>query len=246
MKNKNVVLIIISSVLISGSAIAQESSMSMEAIGTGILGGLAAGAGTAILCNKMTNGKYKAGCVALGAGVGVAVGNWAASLDDEAEKAVPAMDCATVKTRMNFTSDSNKPVARLSIENGQPTSFVVKPGESLKIPIRMDLATPGEAGSEEAVAFKIISTDGADTYTGAVITKECGGDYPLPLSLPTNTEGVFKTSITLLNASNNIEIEGGSITICYTVSNNGVNKCSDKQEKTAPSTNSKTIKKINE
>ena len=173
------------------------------------------------------------------------MGTWAASLDEAAEEAVPAMDCSSVKRRMNFPIDATKPIARLSIADGQAPSFVVKPGESLKIPIKMDLATPGESGSEQEIAFKIIITDGNTTHTGGVITKECGGDYSLPLSQPTDKEGVFKTNITLFDASNNSAIEGGSISICYTVASDGINKCDTTMDKVIPSTTTKPSKKTN-
>lgn len=219
---KMVSLAVAGSVLLSGCQTIQQTSAAMGSVGTGVLAGAAAGIGTGVLCDQLTNGKNSAACIAAGLVVGAAAGYWAKSLDEEAEKAVPAMDCASIKRRMNYPVNANLPKTILSI-SGQP--IVVKPGEKLVIPLKMDLATPGAAGKEQEIPLKFDTTSGADHYTGKSITKACGGDYPIPLTVATEKEGVYNTSIKLLNAADNREIEGGLISFCYTVAKDGINKC---------------------
>jgi hypothetical protein len=89
----------------------------------------------------------------------------------------------------------------------------------------MDLATPGEEGKEQEISLKFDTASGSDHYKGKSITKACGGDYPIPLTISTEKEGVYNTTIKLLNASDNLEIEGGVVTFCYTVAYDGINKC---------------------
>jgi hypothetical protein len=217
-----VLLIVAGSVILSGCETIKKTSTAMGSIGTGVLAGAASGIGTGILCDQLTHGKSTAGCIAAGMAVGALVGYWAKSLDEEAEKAVPAMDCSSIKRRMNYPATANLPKALLTL-TAQPG--VIKPGEKLTIPLKMDLATPGEAGKEQEIPIKFDTTSGTDHYTGKAITKACGGDYPLPLTLSAEKEGVYNTTIKLLNASDNLEIEGGVVTFCYTVASDGINKC---------------------
>ncbi|MDD2723883.1 MAG: hypothetical protein PHH59_07665 [Methylovulum sp.] len=186
---KIVALVASTTFLISGCETMQQASTAMGSTGTGILAGVAAGAGTGVLCDKMTGGKNTAACVAAGMAVGAAVGAWAASMDEAAEKAVPAMDCASVKRRMNYSSTSSNPVALLKF--AQQPAQVVSPGENLKISVKMDLATPGASGQEQEVTFKNNVTSGGEKNTGRAITKGCGGDYLLPWVIP-----IKKVSIT--------------------------------------------------
>ena len=217
-----VFLIVAGSIILSGCETIKKTSTAMGSLGTGVLAGAVSGVGTGILCDQLTHGKSTAGCIAAGMAVGAIVGYWAKSLDEEAEKAVPAMDCSSIKRRMNYPANANLPKALLSL-TAQPG--VVKPGEKLTIPLKMDLATPGEAGKEQEIPIKFDTTAGTDHYTGKAITKACGGDYPLPLTISAEKEGVYNTTIKLLNASDNTEIEGGVITFCYTVASDGINKC---------------------
>ncbi|WP_394754597.1 hypothetical protein [Crenothrix sp.] len=220
MNYKIIALSIASILLLNGCESMQKASTAMGSTGTGVLAGVLTGAGTGILCDKLTGGKNTGACVAAGMAVGAAAGTWAASLDKEREKSVAGMDCATVKRRMNYPSTANTPKAVLSLAS--PSSLVVKPGQKLKIPVKMDLASPGSEGKEEEVAFKMQATDGNFN----ALTKGCGGDYLLPVTFPTDKEGVHNGILTLINASNGNEIEGGSLKYCYTVSSNGVdNKC---------------------
>ena len=124
---------------------------------------------------------------------------------------------------MNYTSTATKPKAALKLASGQP-SLVVKPGQNLKIPIKMDLATPGKAGKEQELPFKIATISGTETRTGKAMTKDCGGDYPLNPTLSTEKEGVYNTTIKLLNVDGS-PIDGGYTNVCYTVANDGKNKC---------------------
>lgn len=124
---------------------------------------------------------------------------------------------------MNYPSTADKPKAALKLASGQP-SLVVKPGQSLKIPIKMDLATPGKAGKEQELPFKIATISGTETYTGKAMTKDCGGDYPLKPTLSTEKKGVYNTTIKLLNVDGS-PIDGGYTSVCYTVAKDGVNKC---------------------
>lgn len=232
-------------VLLSGCETMQKASTAMGSTGTGVIAGVAAGAGTGIACDKLTGGKHTGACVAAGMAVGAAVGTWAAKMDEEAEKAVPAMDCTSVKRRMNYSSSKPKAGLKFALE----TPHVVKPGSELKIPMKMDLVTPGAEGQEEELTFKIDTTAGSEKNTGRAITKACGGDYDLPLVISTEKEGVYNTTIKLLNASDNTEIEGGILNFCYTVAKDGVDKCGKTQNVLQPSsfdqpaTSSKKTKK---
>jgi hypothetical protein len=211
--------------LLSGCETMQKASTAMGSTGTGVIAGVAAGAGTGFACDKLTGGKNTAACVAAGMAVGAAVGALAAKMDEEAEKSVPAMDCASVKRRMNYSSTKPKTGLKFATQPAQ----VVKPGSDLKLPIKMDLVTPGAEGKEDELTFKIDMTAGSEKNTSGVKTKACGGDYDLNLSVPTEKEGVYNTTVKLLNASDNSEIEGGVLNVCYTVAKDGVDKCGKTQ-----------------
>ena len=154
-KYKAVSLIVAGTIALSGCETIKKTSTAMGSIGTGVLAGAASGIGTGILCDKLTNGKSTAGCIAAGLAVGAVVGYWAKSLDEEAEKAVPAMDCSSIKRRMNYPANARLPKALLML-TAQPG--VVKPGEKLTIPLKMDLATPGVEGKEQEVPLKFDTT----------------------------------------------------------------------------------------
>ncbi len=210
-------------ILLNGCTAIKDASTSIGSTGTGVIAGLAAGAGTGLACDKLTGGKNTGACVAAGMAVGAIVGKIASDFDESVEKSVPAMDCKTVKKRMNYPSTAVRPKAHLKIE--QLPSKALKQNEPLKLLVKMDLATPGNNGKEQPIAFKVDLTSGDEKNTGRVITKDCGGDYILPLSVSTDKEGVFNTSLKLLDANTGIEIEGGAINFCYTVAKDGVNKC---------------------
>ena len=224
MNHKVIALTVSGIILLSGCSTIQEASSAMGSTGTGVLAGVVAGAGAGVACDKLTGGKNTGACVAVGMAVGAAVGKWAADMDDAAEKAVPAMDCKSIKKRMVYSSTASRPQAELKLASDHP-SLVVTPGQSLKLPIKMNLATPGKAGQEQDVAFKIVTTTGSDRFLGKAITKECGGDYLLPATFPTDKEGVYNTEIKLVDATDNSNIDGGLLHICYTVASNGMNKC---------------------
>lgn len=211
--------------LLSGCETMQKASASLGSTGTGVIAGVVSGAGAGLACDKLTGGKNTAACVAAGMAVGAAVGTFAAKMDEEAEKAVPAMDCTSVKRRMNYSSSKPKAGLKFAAE----TPHVVKPGSDLKIPMKMDLVTPGAEGQEDELTFKIDTTAGGEKNTGKAITKACGGDYNLPLVISTEKEGVYNTTIKLLNASDNSEIEGGTLSFCYTVAKDGIDKCGKAQ-----------------
>jgi hypothetical protein len=221
-KYKIVALAAATSFMFIGCETIQKTSSAIGSTGTGLLAGAVVGTGAGVACDQLTGGKNSVACIAAGMVVGAAIGTLAASLDEEAEKAVPAMDCASIKRRMNYPSTATKPKALLHITN---QSLVVKPGEKLQFPLKMDLATPGAEGKEQEVALKFDTTSGTEHLSGRSITKACGGDYPIPLTQPTEKEGVYNTTIKLLNASDNTVIEGGIVTFCYTVANDGINKC---------------------
>lgn len=226
-----VALGISSVLLVSGCATVQQASSAVGSTGTGVIAGVAAGAGTGVLCDKLTHGKSTGACVAAGAVVGTAVGAWAASFDAELEKAVPSQDCATIKRRMDYSSTATKPKAVLKLSQGK-SPLVVKPGEKLKITLKMDLATPGKAGNEQELPFKTEIKTGAETiYGDRPYTKNCGGDYELNPTLPTEKEGVYKSNIKLLNVDGS-EIAGGNTTFCYTVSNDSKDKCPNSTQAT--------------
>jgi hypothetical protein len=211
--------------LLSGCETMQKASTAMGSTGTGVIAGVAAGAGTGFACDKLTGGKHTGACVAAGMAVGAAVGTWAAKMDEEAEKSVPAMDCTSVKRRMNYTGSTPKAILKFA----EQPAHVVKPGEALKIPVKMDLATAGAEGEEQELTFKNEVTSAGEKNTGRAITKGCGGDYLLPWAIPTEKEGVYNSTIKLVNASDNSEIEGGVLSFCYTVAKDGVDKCGKAQ-----------------
>jgi hypothetical protein len=219
MKNTIVALVVAGVVMLSGCEAIKNTSTALGSTGTGVLAGAAAGTGTGILCDQLTGGKNSVACIAAGLVVGAAVGTLAASLDEEAEKAVPAMDCASIKRRINYPTTATKPKAlfRITLQ-----SSVFKVGENLKTPMKMDLATPGK---EDELPLIFDATLGSGHLTTKTITKSCGGDYSIPLTLPTDKEGIYNTTIKLLNASDNSVIEGGIVSFCYTVANDGINKC---------------------
>ncbi len=223
MNYKIVALAVSATLLLGGCETMQKASSAMGSTGTGVLAGVAAGAGTGIACDKLTGGKHTGVCVAAGMAVGAAVGTWAAHMDEESEKAVPAMDCTSVKKRMNYPSTASKPLAFLKFAE-QPAHVVI-PGQDLKIPVKMDLATPGVEGQEQEITFKNEVTSSGEKNTGRAITKTCGGDYSLPWTIPTEKEGVYNTTIKLVDAADNSDIEGGVLTFCYTVAKDGVDKC---------------------
>ena len=147
-------------------------------------------------------------------------------------------------TEINYSSTKPKTGLKFAAQPAQ----VVKPGSDLKLPIKMDLVTPGAEGKEDELTFKIDTTAGSEKNTSGAITKACGGDYVLPLSVPTVKEGVYNTTVKLLNASDNSEIEGGLLSFCYTVAKDGVDKCGIAQNIQPaafdkPATSSKKTKK---
>ncbi len=221
MNYKILALAISGTLLLNGCASIKDASTALGSIGTGVFAGVAAGAGTGILCDKLTGGRSTELCIAAGMAVGTLVGTWAASLDEAAEKAVPAMDCKSVKRRMNYSS--TKPKALLKFEK-TPLS-VIKPGESFTLPIKMDLVTPGSEGEESTLPFKIEIMANGEKSTGKVITKECGGDYSLPVSIQAEKEDVYNTTIKLIDPNTSNPIDGGVLTFCYTVAKDGVDKC---------------------
>lgn len=224
--NYKIVAVTASAVLLlNGCETMQKASTAMGSTGTGVIAGVVAGAGTGIACDKLTGGKHTGACVAAGMAVGAAVGTWAAQMDEEAEKAVPAMDCTSVKRRMNYTGTKPKAILKFA----EQPAHVVKPGEPLKIPVKMDLATAGAEGEEQEITFKNEITSSGEKNTGRAITKGCGGDYLLPWSIPTEKEGVYNSTIKLVNASDNTEIEGGILSFCYTVAKDGIDKCGKAQ-----------------
>ena len=221
-----VALVASSTFCIGGCSTVQQASSAMGSTGTGVLAGVLSGAGTGILCDKLTGGKDTALCATAGVLVGAAVGTWAASMDDALQKSVPTMDCVSVKRSMNYPSTSTQPIARLKFTTPPPQ--VVKPGQDLIIPVKMDLATPGATGSEQEITIKTNIISGNDSLPlGRPITRVCGGDYSWNWKIPTdsNKEGVYNTTFKLVDAANGQQIQGGILTFCYTVANDGINKC---------------------
>ena len=194
----------------------------MGSTGTGVIAGVAAGAGTGIACDKLTGGKNTAACAAAGVLVGSLVGKLAADLDESAEKSVPAMDCKSVKRRMNYSATTTTP--KVSLKVAEPEK-ALKLNEPLKLSVKMDLVTPGEENKEQPITFKIETTADGEKNTGKALTKDCGGDYNVPLNFPTEKEGTFNTTLKILDANTGTEIEGGVVQFCYTVAKDGVNKC---------------------
>lgn len=70
-------LAVAGSMLLSGCETIQKTSAAMGSLGTGVLAGAAAGIGTGVLCDQLTNGKNTAACIAAGLVVGAAAGYWA-------------------------------------------------------------------------------------------------------------------------------------------------------------------------
>ena len=210
-------------ILMNGCATIKDASTSIGSTGTGVIAGLAAGAGAGIACDQLTGGKNTGVCVAAGMAVGAIVGKLAADFDESVEKSVPAMVCKSVKKRMNYSTSAIAPKAQLKLEQ-MPTK-ALKPNEPLKLVFKMDLVTPGSKGNEKPITFKVETTSDNEKNTGRAITKECGGDYILPLTISTENEGIFNTTLKLLDANTGIQIEGGTINFCYTVAKDGVNKC---------------------
>lgn len=204
--------------LLNGCATMKDASTAMGSTGTGILAGVAAGAGTGILCDKLTGGRNTGACVAAGMAVGAAVGTWAKSMDEAAEKAVPAQSCSKVKERMKYSASETKPRAGLRLNGAQ--SFVVAKGKTFPLPLEMDLVTPGE---DTPIAFKIDTFDGVTHTTSQKELKQvCGGLFPLQTEINGESEGVFNRTINLLNVDGT-PIDGGTLNFCYTVGT--VNKC---------------------
>ena len=218
--NYKVIALTVSGIfLLSSCAAVRDASTALGSTGTGILAGTVAGVGTGILCDKMTGGKNTGACVAAGLAVGAVVGKFAADLDEQAEKAVPAQSCSKVKERMNYSATETKPRAGLRLIGAQ--SFVVEKGKSFTLPLEMDLVTPGE---NTPIAFKIdVSPDGvAHSTSENEIKQVCGGLFPLQSEITGESEGVFNSTIKLINADGS-PIEGGTLSFCYTVGT--VNKC---------------------
>ena len=220
---KNIFLSASLILLLNGCTAIKDASTSIGSTGTGVIAGMAAGAGVGIACDKLTGGQYTGACVAAGIAVGALVGKLASDFDESVEKSVPAMDCKSVKKRMNYSASAIAPKAQLKLE--QLPSKALKPNEPLKLVFKMDLVTPGSKGKEKPITFKVEATSDNEKNTGRAITKECGGDYILPLTISTENEGIFNTTLKLLDANTGIQIEGGTINFCYTVAKDGVNKC---------------------
>ena len=220
--------------LLNGCASIKDASTAMGSTGTGVIAGVAAGAGTGIACDKLTGGKNTAACAAAGVLVGSLVGKLAADLDESAEKSVPAMDCKSVKRRMNYSSTATTPKALLKVT--QPEK-ALKLNEPLKLAVKMDLVTPGQEGKEQPITFKIETLADGEKNTGKAITKDCGGDYDLPLNISTEKEGTFNTTLKIVDANTGTEIEGGVVQFCYTVAKDGVNKCGANSSKSNSSSN---------
>jgi len=240
--NYKVVALTVSGILLlNGCETMQKVTSTMGSTGTGVITGLAAGAGTGILCDKMTGGQNRVACVAAGMAVGAAVGTWAASIDEEEAKKEAPVRCEEVKKHMNYSATATKPIAALKLD--EQKKLVVKKDEKFIAPVKIDLATPGEEGKEEAVAIKadIEINNDPNKKSSAKLTKDCGGQGSLPLVLPSNEEGVYNTTIKLTNADDNSAIEGGTISFCYTVAKDGIsNKCG--QVSTQQTVSEKTVK----
>jgi hypothetical protein len=226
-KNKIIALAISAALTITGCETAGKANSAIGSTGTGVIAGTAVGAGVGIGCDKLTGGKNKGACVAAGLATGALAGTLAAKFDEEAEKAVPAMDCASVKRRMNYKSST--PKVKLDFAS-QPVR-VIKPGEELKLPIKMDLATPGVEGKEQEITFKFEVASLGEKNTGRTMTKPCGG-YGSSTTDPFNftltaadKEGVYDSTLKLINAADNKDIEGNVLSFCYTVANDGIDKC---------------------
>lgn len=207
--------------LLSGCNSIQQASSAMGSTGTGVLAGVAVGAGAGVLCDKLTNGKNSMECIAAGLAAGALAGYLAASLDEAAEKSVPVMDCASVKKRMAYPANATQPKAVMRLDTAN-SLLLVKPGEKPKITFKMDLATPTLNGAPQDIPLKI----SIDNQLSKANTKSCGGDYNLPVSLDSSTEqGPHYSQVKLLNAQDNTEIAGGTLNVCYTVASDGVNRC---------------------
>jgi hypothetical protein len=207
--------------LLSGCETMQKATSGLGSTGTGVIAGVVAGAGTGFACDKLTGGKHTGACVAAGMAVGAAVGTWAASIDEsEAAKEAPVR-CVEVKEHMKYPATATAPVAFLRLD--EQKSLVIKPGEKFVSPVKMDFAVPGEEGKEEEVAIKA-DIDINNSTSSAKLTRECGGQATLPLVLESKELGAHNTTIKLSTAEGS-PIQGGTITFCYTVATDGVNKC---------------------
>jgi len=217
MKNINykiVALALSGTLLLSACETMQKASSAMGSTGTGVLAGVAAGAGTGILCDKLSGGNNTGACVAAGMAVGAAVGTWAASVDEAEAKKEPPVSCEAVKKSMNYPATATKPIAFLKLDKQK--SLVVKPGIKFLAPVLMDLATPGKEGKEEEVTIKF-NIDIDHSTSSVNLTRDCGGQATIPFLLDTNKEGVHNTTITLINTADNRPIQGGKIIFQYTV-----------------------------
>jgi hypothetical protein len=237
MNNMNirmVVLALTSTFALGGCQSVTDASKAMGSTGTGVIAGTVAGAGVGIACDQLTKGRNTGACVAAGVVAGAAVGALAASWDEEVEKSVPVMDCQSVKKRMNYSSAAPKPKAALSLGSSS-SSLVSKPGQKIKLPLKVDIATPGSKGKEPSVPVKIVMKSGTNAAeTSKTFTFDCGGDRTLPLTLPTDKEGVYNSEVKLVNASDNSDIEGAQMKYCYTVDKAGVDKCNGIQASNRP------------
>ena len=229
MKNMNykiVALTISGALLLSGCETMQQASSAMGSTGTGVLAGGVAGAGAGVLCDKLSHGNATGACVAAGMAVGAAVGTWAASWDEAAAKTVPTRDCKSVQKKLNYpTTDNKQPEGVLSIDKSKFTP-VVKSGQNQNVYLKLDLAAP-ETDKENGVPFKVQMSGDENSTNNKAITWVCGGDYSLPaIPVDSSKQGPHNINIKLFNAADNTDIKGAQTSICYTVANDGVNKCS--------------------
>lgn len=241
MNYKIIALSIASVLLLNGCGAMQKASTAMGSETTGALVGIATGVGTGVACDKLTGGKNTGACVAAGLAVGAAAGAMAASWDEGKANSIQGMDCATIKRRMNYSSTENKPKAELRFKSGQ-SSRVVKLGQ--KPPIEVYLATPEKADKDQfVVPLKIAQTHGTETSNYPTPLKWTCGGYELPW-IKTEKEGVY--FIQLSDGSDGQRIDDPQKPFCYTVANNGVDKCggmdsaaADAESFTKPSKRSK-------
>ena len=213
--NYKVIALTVSGIfLLSGCETMQKATTAMGPETTGVLAGLAAGAGTGIACDKLTGGKNTGACVAAGMAVGAAVGVWAASIDETVAKQEPPRRCKEVKQSMNYSKTAKDPIAILKLDTQK--SLVAQKGSKFLAPVIYDLATPGKEGYEEAVAIKV-DIDVNKKKSSVKITPECGGQANLPVILPTTEVGTYMTTITMTNAADSKLIQGGTTNFTYTV-----------------------------
>lgn len=216
MKNKYIMIMLSCSIMLGGCQTVQEASSAMGSTGTGIIAGAAAGAGTGILCDKMTKGKKKGECIAAGMAVGAAVGAWAASLDEELEKAEPVMDCKSLKKRMNYSQSETKPRAEIKLVSFEPGT-VVKPGETIKPKLTLNLVSPEDQQTDIKL---VLNTQGTKVHS-----KECGGNIPLnPAFKASDTLGAENVHIEVIDAKDENRVLA-QLDTCFTVANDGVDVC---------------------